>query len=36
MGLERVAREIGITPGEMLRWALQAYGEEFDARRSDA
>lgn len=34
MALERMAREAGITPEEMLRWCLQAYSEEFDAKRA--
>lgn len=34
MALGRMAREAGIAPEEMLRWCLQAYCEEFDARRA--
>lgn len=33
MALERLAREWGLTPGEALRWAWQAYAEEADCRR---
>ncbi|MCC7251608.1 hypothetical protein [Hyphomicrobium sp.] len=35
MALERLAREYGITTGEMLRWCLQAYCEEAECRRGD-
>lgn len=34
MALERLAAQAGITPEEMLRWCLQAYCEESEARRA--